>query len=185
MSVEILGAIELLSIADGYRSLDAIVKAAPVTILKGEILNPGKFLILISGDVASVEISMDAGIEAAGEMLHDHLLIQSLNEQVLPALDSTNTPKEIDALGIIESVSVPGAIDAADKAAKEADISIVSIKTGNETGGRGVLTFSGAVGDVQPAMDAAAAALQTDGRLYSKVIIPGPHPDFKGFFSGN
>lgn len=185
MNVETIGAIELLSIACGYHTLDVIVKSAPVTILKGEIINPGKYLILISGEVASVEIAMDAGIEAAGEFLHDHILITSLNEHVLPALDAFLPPHELDALGIIESISVTGAIEAADRAIKEADISIVSIKTGNEAGGRGILTFSGSIGDTQQAIKAAVEALEARGRLFSKVIIPGPHPDFKGFFSGN
>ena len=185
MNVETLGVIELLSIAGGYLTLDVIVKAAPLTIIKGEIINPGKYLILFSGDVASVEIAMDAGIESAGEFLHDHLLITSLNEQVLTAFNSFCPPSEIDALGIIESTTTAGAIEAADSAVKEADISIVSIKTGNETGGRGVLTFSGSIGDTQQAINAAAEALEIRGRLFSKVIIPGPHPDFKGFFNGN
>ena len=185
MNTDILGAIELVSIADGYIALDAIVKAAPVQILKAEIINPGKYLILISGDVASVEISMDEGLAAGGESVFDHILITSLNEQVLPALDAFQPPPELDAMGIIESLSVPGAIDAADRAAKEADVSIVSIKTGNEAGGRGILTITGPIGDIQPAMETATGVLRAKERLFREVIIPGPHPDFKGFFSGN
>jgi microcompartment protein CcmL/EutN len=185
MNVETIGAIELLSIAFGYHVLDVIVKAAPVTILSGEIINPGKYLILISGDVASVEIAMDAGIEAAGEYLHDHMLIKSLDEQVLPAFNAFLPPADLDALGIIESVSVIGAIEAADIAAKEANVSIVSIRSGNEAGGRGILTFSGSIGDTQHAVEAAVEALEERDRLFSRIIIPGPHPDFKGFFSGN
>ena len=185
MNNEILGAIELHSIADGYNTLDAMIKAAPVTVLRGEVINPGKFLIMISGDIASVEIAMDAGLEAAGNAVNDHILIMSLNEKVMPAFNAFCRPADIDALGIIESVSVTGAIEAADRAAKEADVSIVSIKTGNEAGGRGILTISGTIGDTQQAVKAAAEILEERGRLFSKVIIPGPHPDFKGFFSGN
>ena len=185
MNTDIIGAIEYLSIADGYNSLDAIVKTAPVRILRAEIMNPGKFLIMFTGDVASVEMSMDAGIETGRASVFDHILITSLSSQVIPALGSQDKPREIDAVGIVESTSVPGAIDAADRAAKEADISIISIRAGNETGGRGILTISGPIGDVQPAMDAALSALKARDRLYRDVIIPGPHPDFKGFISGN
>ncbi len=187
MNAEILGVLELLSIADGYVCLDAMIKSAPVSVLKADIVNPGKFLILVTGDVASTEIALDAGIGAVenSSMILDHLLLTALDGSILPALQTFRAPRAPDALGIVESVSVAGAIEAADRAAKKAEIDIVSIKAGNETGGRGILMINGPVSDVQPAVDAAAEPLFSKGMLYSRVIIPGPHPDLKGFFNGN
>ena len=49
MIAEIIGLIELLSMADGYFVLDAMVKEVPVEILRAETINPGKYLIIITG----------------------------------------------------------------------------------------------------------------------------------------
>lgn len=185
MNTEILGALELLSIADGYKALDTMLKSAPIRILKADIINPGKFLILFTGDIASVEIALDAGIECGCTAVRDHIIITGLNPQVLPVLDVFLLPTGLDALGVIESNSISGAIKAADRAAKEADVELLSIRTGNEAGGRGILTISGAIADVESAMEAAAEELAEQERFFSKVIIPAPHADFKGVFSGD
>ena len=125
MKPEVLGIIELDSIASGYIVLDAVIKAAPVSVLKAEMLNPGKFIIFLTGDVASVEFSMDAGIEAGVEAVLDHVLLQNLSSQVFPAMEKGGGPvssstggNRLDALGIIETYTTASAIEAADAAAK-------------------------------------------------------------------
>ena len=55
MSGEPLALIELDSIAAGYRCIDLMVKKAPITIIEANLIEPGHFLILFSGDLACVE----------------------------------------------------------------------------------------------------------------------------------
>lgn len=185
MSVDVIGLLELSSMADGFNTLDAVVKESPVTILKAEPINPGKFLIMITGDVASVEAAMDIGVDIAGKSIIDHILLKNLDKQIIPAIKSCRAPKDWDAIGLLETSSVASAVEAADMTVKEADIHIVGIVTGNETGGKALVKISGAIGQVNTAMDSAVAMLAGKDQLHRDIIIPGPHIDIKGFVCGN
>lgn len=185
MNVDIIGILELSSMADGYNTLDAIVKESPVTIVKAEPINPGKYLIIITGDVASVESAMDIGINVAGNSLIDQILLNNLDKQILPSIKSCFPPKEWDAIGLIETNSVAAAVEAADLAVKETDIHLVGIVTGNETGGKALVKISGTIGDVNISMSSVVEMLRKKNQLYRDIIIPGPHIDIKGFVCGD
>ena len=185
MSVDVIGILELSSMADGFNTLDAVVKESPVTIIKAEPINPGKYLIMITGDVASVEAAMDVGIKIAGTSIVDHILLKNLDKHVIPAIKSCIAPEEWDAIGLIETISVASAVEAADLAIKEADVHIVGIITGNETGGKALVKLSGAIGDINTAMSSTVDMLKNKDQLYKDIIIPGPHIDIKGFVCGN
>ncbi len=185
MIPEVLGIIELDSIADGYLTLDAVIKAAPVSVLKAEMLNPGKFIIFLTGDVAAVEYSMDAGLEAGDERVLYHTLLKNLHSQVFPAFNEPKIGGSLDALGIIETYTAASAIEAADRTAKAADIRVRSIVSGNETGGKGITTISGEIGDVEYAMESVLGYLSAKDQLCRRAVIPGPPVEMKGFLSGN
>ncbi len=185
MNVDVIGILELSSIAEGFMTLDTVVKESPVTILKAEVINPGKFLIMITGDVASVETAMDAGINTAAKSIIDHIFLTNLDSRIIPAIKSCRAPEEWDAIGLLETNSVAAAVEAADICVKEADIHIVGIVTGNEAGGKALLKISGAIGDIDTAMSSAVAVVSEKGQLCRDIIIPGPHGDIKGFVCGD
>jgi microcompartment protein CcmL/EutN len=196
MKPEVLGIIELDSIADGYLALDAVIKVAPVLVLRAEMLNPGKFIIFITGEVAAVEYSMDAGLEAVNERVLYHTLLKNLHSQVFPAITAAGdgiggggcapeSSSTRDSLGIIETFTAASAIEAADRTAKAADIRIRSIVSGNETGGKGVTTISGELGDIEYAVESVLEYLSLKNQLCRKAVIPGPSAEMKGFLSGN
>ncbi|MFT7220838.1 MAG: microcompartment protein CcmL/EutN [Candidatus Azotimanducaceae bacterium] len=64
-----IGMIDINSIAKGYGVGDAMLKAASVEILFNRTICPGKFMVLVSGDVASVEAAMEAGFPLAARLL--------------------------------------------------------------------------------------------------------------------
>ncbi len=185
MKYEILGVVEFSSIAGGIEALDNMVKAAPVEILSAGMLNPGKYLILISGNLASVEIAMDAGILVGRDSLIDHVLISRLDPQIFPAFNGVIEPDEWDALGILETLSAASAIEAADRAVKTGGVTLLSLSTGNELGGKAVFRISGALGDIQAAMTVAEELTGEKGKLLKGVVIPGPHGEIKEFVCGN
>ena len=80
-----------------------------------------------------------------------------------------------DALGMIETKGLVGAIEAADAAVKAADVTLV----GKECIGSGLVTVMvrGDVGAVKAAVDAAAAAAKRVGELYSVHVIPRPNAE--------
>ena len=77
-----------------------------------------------------------------------------------------------EALGMIETKGLVGAIEAADAMVKSANVKLV----GKEKIGSGLVTVMvrGDVGAVKAAVDAGAAAAKRVGDLYSVHVIPRP-----------
>lgn len=180
MDVDVIGVQEFSSIAAGFFALDAIVKAAPVHILVTRIVTPGKFIVLFTGDVASVEASLAAGKDSCGGDLLDELFIPNLDRKVIPAIEGPVVVQEWDALGIIESLSVTAGIVAADLAAKEAEVRIPEIRLAGGMGGKSTIKVMGRLEDVEASLAAGGGYVQGRGLLCKKVLIPRPHPDIWG-----
>lgn len=183
--LNVLGILELDSVAEGYRVLDTLVKSAPVAVLLADVLNPGKFLIMITGDVASVEESMKRGIKAAAETLLDYLFITNLHPDVIPALKERQSVDEADALGIIEAFSIVGGVEAADVAAKESDVRVLEVRIGDEMGGKSTATIHGPIGEVEAALDVARGLLEEKDLLVRTVAIARPHDDLRVHVEGS
>lgn len=177
--------IELSSIARAFRVGDEMVKRAPCRVLEAGPISPGRYLILVSGPVAVVEESFAAGLEAAGEHLHDRLLLPGVHGQVLPALDGTPPGAAIDSLGAVETASVASCIVAADVACKCTPVTLLEVRLGAGIGGKGVFTLTGALADVEAAVEAAATSAREKGRLVHTEVIARPHTDFRGRVRGD
>lgn len=80
-----------------------------------------------------------------------------------------------DALGMIETRGLVGAVEAADAMVKAANVSLI----GREQVGSGLVTVMvrGDVGAVKAATDAGAAAASRVGELVSVHVIPRPHEE--------
>ena len=174
-----IGAVETSSIAQGLVTGDAMVKTAEVSLLQASTLTPGKYWVLIGGEVATVRASMRRGIEVAAETLLDSLFIPQLHEQVLPALSGTAAHRDDDALGVIETLTAASAIEAADAAAKAADVMLRDLRLSNGIGGKGVVYLTGDVGNVQAAVEAGRVLALKKSLLARSVVIPRLHAQFK------
>ena len=80
-----------------------------------------------------------------------------------------------EALGMIETTGLIGAIEAADAMVKAANVTLI----GSEYVGGGLVTVMvrGDVGAVKAATDAGAAAAKRVGEIVSVHVIPRPHND--------
>ncbi len=80
-----------------------------------------------------------------------------------------------EALGMVETKGLVGAIEAADAMVKSANVTLI----GYEKIGSGLVTVMvrGDVGAVKAATDAGAAAAEKVGEIISVHVIPRPHTD--------
>jgi microcompartment protein CcmL/EutN len=166
-----LGLIELNSIARGIRVTDEMLKAAQVDLIRSSTICPGKYIVIISGDVGEVEASMRAGEHLAAEYEINRLLIPNIHQQLVPALMGTTQDIRPEAIGVLEFYSVASAIVAADKAAKAAQIQLIEVRIGYAIGGKGYVTLTGDVGAVKAAV---AAASEDQELLVETTVIPRP-----------
>ncbi len=82
---------------------------------------------------------------------------------------------EKQALGLVETKGLVGAIEAADAMVKAANVQLI----GKEKIGSGLVTVMvrGDVGAVKASVEAGVAAAKRVGELYSVHVIPRPHED--------
>jgi len=179
MSFVAIAAIETSSIAQGTVVGDALVKTAEVELIQACTISPGKYWVLIGGDVAPVRAAFRRGLEVAGDALLDSLLIPQLHEMVLPALSGTAEVVDHDSLGVIETLTAASAIVAADLAAKAAAVVLRDVRLANGIGGKGVVYLTGDIGNVQAAVDAGRAEALKRGLLARAVVIPRLHRQMK------
>jgi ethanolamine utilization protein EutM len=80
-----------------------------------------------------------------------------------------------EALGMVETKGLIGAIEAADAMVKAANVTLI----GKEKIGSGLVTVMvrGDVGAVKASVDAGATAAKRVGELYGVHVIPKPHSD--------
>jgi ethanolamine utilization protein EutM len=88
----------------------------------------------------------------------------------------------MEALGLIETKGLVGAIEAADAMVKTANVVLM----GKEFIGAGYVTVTvrGDVGAVKAATDAGAAAARRVGELVSVHVIPRPHEEVEKVLPG-
>jgi len=170
-----IGLVEFASIALGIEGADIMAKTADVTIQVAKTICPGKYIVLISGDVSSVQQAVNAGRELGGEAVVDHFVIPNVHASILPAISGTNAVGQVKAIGIIETFSVASLIEAADRAVKAAEVEPLRLHLAFGIGGKSYTVVTGEVAAVKSAVEAGSALAAGKGFLTQKVVIPRPH----------
>ncbi|MDI6784363.1 MAG: BMC domain-containing protein, partial [bacterium] len=154
--VQAIGLLEFRSIAKGIESADAMVKTANVELLVAGTLCPGKYIAVVAGEVAAVESAVRAGASLGQEELVDELVIANVHPDLFPALTASTEidPKEIQAVGIIETYSIAAAVAAADLAAKAANVKLIEVRLARGLGGKSFVCLAGNVAEVRAAVEA-------------------------------
>jgi microcompartment protein CcmL/EutN len=172
-----LGVLELSSIARGVFCADAMVKKAPVKILRARTVSPGKYVVVLGGGVAEVDESLQAGVAAAGPALVDKLFLPQVHPSVWPAMQGqTPAGPGLDALAVIETATVASTVLAADAAAKAAEVTLLVMRLAIGLGGKGFFTLTGTLDNVEAAV-LAGQSLLDPSLLVGVEIIPRPHDD--------
>ena len=182
MNITVLGVLEFNSIAIGIKCLDEMIKISPINIIDARTICPGKYLILISGDVASVEISINKGKEIGASYIVDELFLPMVHEDIIPAIKGKNKIENWDAVGLIETHSVISSIQAGDIAAKAGNVKIIEIRLAIGFGGKSYVKMLGDLNDVEIAVASGIIPAERKGLLCSKIIIPRPHEGLKTYF---
>ena len=173
-----LAVVELSSIARGHRVADAMLKRAPVRLMRADAISPGKFLVLVEGDVAAVDESFRVGTDVAGDRAVDKLFLPQPHVTLWPALaGEANAAEGVESLGIVETTTVAATVRAADAAAKAARVRISEMQLGRGIGGKAFFTVTGLLGEVEAAVEAALGVLDA-ALVHTTEIIPAPHADF-------
>ena len=172
-----LAVVELSSIARGHRVADAMCKRAPVRLLRADAVSPGKFVILVDGDVAAVDASFRVAIDVAADRVVDKLFLPQAHTALWPALaGGANAAEGVESLGVVETTTVAATVRGADAAAKAAKVRITEMQLARGIGGKAFFTVTGPLAEVEAAVDAALGVLDA-ALVHTTEIIAAPHAD--------
>lgn len=164
---------------------DMMLKSAGVHLVGYEKTGSGYCTAVVRGDIASVRLAVQAGIEAAetfGQHVSSLILPRPAEdlERVLPISPSlallarlgTPDPDNGQAVGLLETRGFPALVGAADAMLKAADVHLV----GYDHTGAGLCTviIRGRLADVTMAIDAGMETAQRIGELHAIMVIPRP-----------
>ena len=169
--------IEFSSIATGLIAGDAIVKKAPISMLKTGTVSRGKYLVLIGGSTASVEESFKEGLNVGSSTVVDKVFLPDIHPQVLDAMLGARKKVINEAFGIVETTSIAATIEAADAGIKGAIVDIIEIRMGDALGGKAFVMLNGKVEDVETAVEIGMNAISNKALWRNKIIIPSLHTE--------
>jgi microcompartment protein CcmL/EutN len=165
------GAIALLefeTVAAGVLAGDAMVKRAPIALMRCGSIHPGRFLILIGGSVASTE---EAGAISGNVFLGD--VHPSLHDAVL----GIRRDLEGDSLAVVETHSSPALLAAVDAAVKSTPVVLSEVRLGDDLGGHALALMSGDLFDVETALDICSE--RSGDQLLARTLLPRLDSDLR------
>ena len=177
MEMNSIGLVELSSIAAGMQAADYMLKNANVELILSRSICSGKYMVLIGGDVAEVQSSVDAAFSNLKFAIIDTFVIPNVHRDIFPALSGHSQVEKYESLGILEAFSVAALIEGADAAVKSASVKLIEIRLAMALGGKAFCTLTGEVAAVTSAVDSGAKVIGDRGMLVNKVVIAQPRPE--------
>ena len=133
-----------------------MIKRGPVEVIYAGTVHPGKYVVLVGGEVASVEEAMAAGRERSGGTVVDEILLPDAHPRVVAAVTGARRDGGTgDALGVVETTTVAAIVGAADRGVKGAEVELREVRLADGLGGKAYCLFQGLVADVEAAVEAA------------------------------
>jgi microcompartment protein CcmL/EutN len=170
-----LGLVEFKTVPVAVEATDEMLKAAEVELLLATPVCPGKFVTIVSGEVADVTTSVAKAASVGGVFLVESHVLSNVAPAVLPAIMGVTAVEKLQSLGVIETFAAISSIRAGDTVAKAASVSLIEIRLARGLGGKGEVFFTGELGQVEAARRAVEERLGPDGGLVSSVVVARPH----------
>jgi len=174
-----IAVIDFSSIADGLYATDALLKKAPIAMIKSGTVSGGRHLVIFGGTTGSVAESLDEALSIGNGSVLNHVFLPDLHEKVHDAILGKRVRCTDDAVAILETDTVSANVQAAELAIKGTDIDLVEIRLAEyEMSGKAISVYNGPLHGVEHAMDIASEFLRSQTRAGRYRIIPSPHEMF-------
>ena len=85
-----IGMIEYKTVASGMTAADLMVKTAEVEVIEAKTVCPGKYMVLVTGDLSSVKAAVDAACAKFPDTLIDSFVLGNPHESILGAIYGAN-----------------------------------------------------------------------------------------------
>ena len=170
-----IGMIEFKTIATGITAADAMVKTADVELVEAQAVCPGKYIVIVTGDLSAVDAAIHTAKVQHGEQLISSFVLGNPHESIFPAIYGATEIGEVSALGILETYDAASMIVAADEAAKTAIVDLIELRLARGMCGKSYMFLTGEVAAVEAAIDRAKKTVAKEGMYLDSSVIA--HPD--------
>lgn len=169
-----IGMAEYQTVSAGIRAADLMVKTADVEIIEAQVVCPGKYIVLISGELSAVRASIDAAKTIYENKLIDSFVLGNPDDSIFPAIYGANAIENKNALGVLETFSAASIIVAADMAAKTADVQLIELRIAKGMCGKSYMLLTGEVAAVQASIERAQQEVGNGGMFLDSSVIANP-----------
>ena len=169
-----IGMVEFQTVSTGMNGADTMIKTAEVEIVECSTVCPGKYIVIISGEISAVKASVDAAKAKFAQKVIDSFVLGNPHESIFSAIYGATAPEGVEALGVMESFSAATAIVAADAAAKTALVDLIELRLARGMCGKSYMLITGEVAAVAAAIEKAKVAAGDKGMFLDSSIIANP-----------
>ena len=171
-----IAVVEFSSIADGIFTTDAILKKAPIAMIKSGTVSGGRYLTIFGGTTGSVSESLsEALVIGAGSVL-DHAFLPDVHPKVHDAALGKRAECKQESVAILETDTIAANVRAAEAAIKGTEVVLVEIRLAEyEMSGKAISVYSGELHEIETAMAIANETLRGRSAFTHHRIIARPH----------
>ena len=169
-----IGMAEFSTVSAGITGADRMIKTAEVEVIESATVCPGKYIVIISGELSAVKAAVDSAKSFQPERVIDSFVLGNPHDSIFSAIYGATAPEGVEALGVMESFSAATAIVAADAAAKTALVDLIELRLARGMCGKSYLLLTGSVSAVTAAIERAESEAEGRGMFLDSSVIPRP-----------
>ncbi len=171
-----IATLEFRDITVGMHATDALLKKAPISLLKCGVISQGRYLSLIAGSTASVQESYEEGLFWGKDGVIDHVFLPDVADPLYEAVFGHRAACQGGAIGIIETQTSSCNILATERMLKGTPVTLVELRIADSLlHGKGVSIVSGELYDVEAAVEMAVDFLAAKQRPVLHKVITQTH----------
>ena len=169
-----IGMVEYKTVSAGVAGADHMIKTAEVAVLEAQTVCPGKYIVLISGDLSAVNAAVESARTQFAEKVIDSFILGNPHESIFSALYGASDIENAKALGTLETFSAASIIVAADVAAKTAQVELIELRVARGMCGKSYMMLTGDIAAVESAIEKARNAVGEGGMYLDSSVIANP-----------
>lgn len=165
---------EFMTVSTGIKAADMMIKTAEVKVIEAEVVCPGKYIILIEGELSAVRASVDTVAAMFSDKLIDSFVLGNPHQSIFPAIYGSCEVDSKRALGVLETYSAASIIKAADIAAKTSIVDLIELRIARGMCGKSYMLLTGEVAAVEAAIEKAKAETADGTMFLDSSVIANP-----------
>lgn len=169
-----IGMVEYKTVSAGVTAADAMVKTSDVRIIEAQTVCPGKYIVIVEGDLSAVNAAVENAKTEYGNQLIGSFVLGNPHPAIFPAIYGATKIEAVAALGVMETYDAASMIVAADEAAKTAIVDLIELRLARGMCGKSYLFLTGEVAAVEAAIERAAKAAAKEGMYLDSSVIANP-----------